>query len=107
VTPEARELFESEFHAPAYEHYRRLFHEHADELDAVAIVTPHTLHYEQAKAAIEHGLHVLVEKALVDNEAFDVAKSLILTRSRIVRDQEETAVKVRLIRRNGAVTAQL
>ena len=32
------------------------------ELDAVVITTPHDLHYPQAVAAIERGLHVLVEK---------------------------------------------
>src|SRR5688500_17691673 len=34
-------------------------------LDAVVLVTPHTLHYPQAKAALEAGLHVLVEKPMV------------------------------------------
>lgn len=33
-------------------------------LDAVIIATPHTLHYEQAVAAMEQGLHVLCEKPL-------------------------------------------
>jgi predicted dehydrogenase len=36
-------------------------------LDAVNIVTPHTLHFPQAKAALERGLHVLVEKPMVTN----------------------------------------
>jgi predicted dehydrogenase len=36
-------------------------------LDAVNIVTPHTLHFAQAKAALERGLHVLVEKPMVTN----------------------------------------
>ncbi len=34
------------------------------ELDAVLIATPHALHYEQAKAALERGLHVLLEKPM-------------------------------------------
>jgi predicted dehydrogenase len=38
-------------------------------LDAVNIVTPHTLHFPQAKAALEHGLHVLIEKPMVTNSA--------------------------------------
>ncbi len=44
----------------------------AVELDAVLIATPHALHYEQAKAALERGLHVLVEKpmALTSQEAY-------------------------------------
>ena len=65
VSEEARETFETDFRAPAYEHYRKLLQSHGDELDAVAIVTPHTLHYDQAKQAIERGLHVLIEKPMV------------------------------------------
>jgi len=34
------------------------------EMDAVLIATPHALHYENAKLALEKGLHVLVEKPL-------------------------------------------
>lgn len=34
------------------------------DLDAVLILTPHALHYEQAKAAFEAGKHVLCEKPL-------------------------------------------
>ncbi len=34
-------------------------------LDGVLILTPHTLHYPQAKYALERGLHVLVEKPMV------------------------------------------
>lgn len=33
-------------------------------LDAVLIATPHNLHYEQARAALERGLHVLLEKPM-------------------------------------------
>jgi predicted dehydrogenase len=33
-------------------------------LDAVLIATPNALHYEQAKAALEQGLHVLLEKPM-------------------------------------------
>ena len=36
-------------------------------LDAVSIITPHNLHLRQAKMALEHGLHVLVEKPMVTN----------------------------------------
>ena len=34
-------------------------------LDAVGIFSPHTLHYEQAKYALDAGLHVLIEKPMV------------------------------------------
>jgi predicted dehydrogenase len=65
ISPEARSVFEEEFGAPAYDHYRELLQAHADELDAVTIVTPHTLHYEQAMGCMERGLHVLLEKPMV------------------------------------------
>lgn len=35
------------------------------DLDAVALVTPHALHHPQTRAALEAGLHVLVEKPMV------------------------------------------
>lgn len=37
----------------------------AVELEAVSIATPHTLHFEQAMAALGRGLHVLLEKPMV------------------------------------------
>lgn len=39
----------------------------SNEIDAVYIATPHNFHYEQAKMFIEHGKHVLVEKAITVN----------------------------------------
>lgn len=43
--------------------------------DAVAIVTPHTLHYPQGKQALEAGCHVLMEKPMVtdSSQARDLA----------------------------------
>jgi predicted dehydrogenase len=38
-------------------------------LRGVLIVTPHTLHYEQCVACLEHGYDVLVEKPMVTNSA--------------------------------------
>lgn len=35
--------------------------------DAVTIVTPHTMHFEHGKQALEAGLHVLMEKPMVTN----------------------------------------
>ena len=64
VSNEACKLFMSDFDAPAYEDYRELLTNHSDEMDAVTIVTPHTLHYEQVKACLSEGLHVLVEKPM-------------------------------------------
>jgi len=35
-----------------------------EKLDAVIVCTPHNVHREQTVAALEHGLHVLVEKPI-------------------------------------------
>ena len=45
-----------------------LLQKHAAELDAVFIITPHVLHFPQAKACLEAGLDVLLEKPMVMNE---------------------------------------
>ncbi len=51
----------------AYQDYRDLL---ADgDLDAVVVASPHTLHYEHARAALEHGLHVLCEKPMCTRAA--------------------------------------
>jgi predicted dehydrogenase len=42
--------------------YKRMLKTEA--LDAVFISSPHSLHYEQARLALQQGLHVLVEKPL-------------------------------------------
>jgi predicted dehydrogenase len=36
----------------------------AQQLDGVIVATPHRFHYEAARAALEHGAHVLVEKPM-------------------------------------------
>ncbi len=46
----------------ATEDYRELL-EKVD-LDGVIVASPHSLHYEHARAALERGLHVLVEKPM-------------------------------------------
>jgi ribonucleoside-diphosphate reductase alpha chain len=55
-------------------------------------------------------LHRLIEKALVENDAYDVAKSLVISRSNdgngrmnCPDDMEEGAAQIRLIRRSGQV----
>jgi predicted dehydrogenase len=50
------------------------------DLDAAFIATPHVLHHDQAKACLEAGIDVLVEKPMVMNA--DEARSLIETRNR-------------------------
>ena len=51
-----------------------------DDIDAVYVATTHNFHYENIKACLENGKHVLCEKAMVLNEKdavelFELAKS--------------------------------
>jgi predicted dehydrogenase len=50
----------------ATEDYRELLQQG---LDGVVVASPHTLHYEHARAALEAGCHVLVEKPMTTNVA--------------------------------------
>ncbi len=60
--------------AVEYDSYERMLDDVKLKLDGVVLVTPHTLHYPQAKAALERGLHVLVEKPMVTqvDHAYDL-----------------------------------
>ena len=49
------------------EDYRRMLDE--VELDGVVVSSPHTLHFEHASAALERGLHVMVEKPMCTRSA--------------------------------------
>lgn len=70
VAPEARESFADEYDAPAYADYEAMLD--AETLDAVTVVTPHTLHYEQTVACLDRGLDVLLEKPMVTETAHAV-----------------------------------
>lgn len=48
---------------PGVKDYRRMILD--EDLDGVAIFSPHNVHYEQAKFALEHDKHVLIEKPMV------------------------------------------
>lgn len=61
----------------------RLLAEHRGRLDAAFIVTPHAFHHDQAKACLEAGLDVLLEKPMAVNAA--EARSLIEARDRTGR----------------------
>ncbi|NBB80340.1 MAG: ribonucleoside-diphosphate reductase subunit alpha, partial [Verrucomicrobia bacterium] len=50
-----------------------------------------------------HDVHLLIEKALIENDAHDVARSLMFGRNKSVKNKERTPVSIRLIRRNGQV----
>jgi predicted dehydrogenase len=58
----------------------RLLRRYASGLDAAFIITPHACHHDQAKACLEMGLDVLLEKPMVMNAV--EARSLIRTRSK-------------------------
>lgn len=47
-------------------------------LDAIIIITPHTLHYPQIKSALEKGYHVLTEKPMVTSSehAYDLWRTV-------------------------------
>jgi len=51
----------------ATEDYRAMLNEVA--LDAVIVASPHTWHYEHARAALERGLHVMCEKPMCTQAA--------------------------------------
>jgi predicted dehydrogenase len=65
ATQAARESAAAEFGVPALADYRELF----GKVDAVSIATPTAGHFEIAKAFLEVGCHVLVEKPLTASVA--------------------------------------
>lgn len=82
VSPDARAAFEQTFEVPTYEKHRRLLER--ENIDAVAIVTPHELHFDQVKDALISDIHVHVEKPLVTHsedaiELISIAKDADLT----------------------------
>lgn len=63
---------------PAYADYKKMLKE--QKLDAVMISSPHNMHYEQARRALDAGCHVLVEKPLTIRAAH--TKALLETAKR-------------------------
>ncbi len=66
-SPDARDQFESELHRPAYETLDDLLT--SEEVDLVTIVTPHTLHYDQARECLSRDVHVHIEKPMVTDRS--------------------------------------
>jgi predicted dehydrogenase len=60
--PELRKLADHFGIERVYTDYRALLQQ--EDLDAVLVASPHGLHHEHVRAALERGLHVLVEKPL-------------------------------------------
>ncbi|WP_027834155.1 Gfo/Idh/MocA family protein [Maritalea myrionectae] len=56
-----------------YTDYREMLEK--EELDGVVITSPHTVHFEHAKAALEAGCHVLIDKPMTTNA--DDARALV------------------------------
>jgi predicted dehydrogenase len=81
--PAQTKTFKEKYFADAaeYESFETLLEKPPARLDAVLLVTPHTLHYPQAKMALEHGLHVMVEKPMVTSSvhAYDLWKTVKLS----------------------------
>ncbi len=80
IVPEKTAAYRTKYFADAREYadFDALLSEADGNVDAVLIATPHTLHYGQAKAALEHGLHVMSEKPMVTSSehAYDLWKTV-------------------------------
>lgn len=76
VNDDARDSFAASFDADTHASVEALLAAHP-ELDAVTIVTPHTLHYEQAMACLEVDVAVHVEKPMTTD--LDRAADLVRT----------------------------
>jgi predicted dehydrogenase len=75
----------------------KLLSQYANRIDVAFIVTPHAYHYEQAKACLEAGLDVLLEKPMVVTA--EEAKNLIEARNR--------SGKLLVIAFNGSLSPQI
>ena len=78
--PEQTQSYKSKYFPDAAEYtsFEKLLAKPPKRLDAVLLMTPHTTHYPQAKAALKHGLHVLVEKPMVTSSkhAYDLWRTV-------------------------------
>ncbi|MBP3381449.1 MAG: Gfo/Idh/MocA family oxidoreductase [Clostridia bacterium] len=62
IAAERRDYATQQWHIPTFENYAEMLDSHL--LDAVIISVPHPLHADMAIAALQAGLHVLVEKPI-------------------------------------------
>ncbi len=70
--------------------------------ESVAAVLATSIQQGRELMLSSHDVHLLIEKALIDNDAHDVAKSLVFARNK-GQQRERPPVAIRLIRRNGQV----
>jgi predicted dehydrogenase len=68
---------------PGEADFEKFIKKHAKKMDAAFIITPHNQHFPQAKALLEAGVDVLVEKPMVMNTS--EAKRLIKVRDKTKR----------------------
>lgn len=80
IRPERPKQFKEKYFAEAatYDSYEDFVAKPPKKLDGVILVTPHTLHYGQAKTALKKGWHVLCEKPMVTSSehAYDLWKTV-------------------------------
>jgi predicted dehydrogenase len=74
-----QEKFPETKDVPVYKDYREMLD--AGGLDAVVIMSPHSAHFDQAMAAFDHNLHVLLEKPMV--ATVEQANKLIAKRDQL------------------------
>ena len=70
--------------------------------ESVGKVLATSIEQGRALKLTPHDIHLLIEKALIESDAHDVAKSLVFGRTK-GQDRERAPVSIRLIRRNGQV----
>lgn len=80
TVPERLDAYKAKHFADAktYADFDALLAKADGAIDAILLTTPHTQHYGQAKAALQRGLHVLVEKPMVTSSehAYDLWKTV-------------------------------
>ncbi|MFT4901965.1 MAG: ribonucleoside-diphosphate reductase alpha chain [Lentimonas sp.] len=68
----------------------------------VSEVLARSIEQGRALKLSSHDIHILIEQALIEHDAHDVAKSLVFGRNKAA-GREQAPVSIRLIRRNGQV----
>ena len=71
--------------------------------ESVGAVLAKQIEQGRALKLSTHDIHLLIEKALIENDAHDVARSLMFGRKKAAPSAEREPVAIRLIRRNGQV----